>query len=165
MSIRRVLVAFLAIAGPCGGAPSLLAETGGSISGRAVDAVGRPLPNLRVELLPEFQGRPTGVPVSADLTDGRGAWSFSGVSAGQYVVRMVQGRQATGVAVSVADASGVADVMIVAPSLPSLESLRQVRPGAGEEPSDVAAWMLGLSGATVAALSAINLLGFLRDAS
>ena len=117
MRLLRVFVVVLVIAG-LSGAPPLLAENAGWVSGRVLDAGGHPLTDLRVELVPAYRGRPVGVPVQADLTDGRGSWSFSGISAGDYVVRMVRQEQITGVAVSVADASGVADLLIVAPSLP-----------------------------------------------
>ena len=108
----------LALAATMSGAPPLLAESAGRVSGHVVDAVGRPLPSLRVELIKAFRGRVVGVPLQVNVTDGRGAWSFSGVPVGDYVVRTVYRERVAGVPVSVTGASEVTGVVIIAPSLP-----------------------------------------------
>ena len=177
MRVFRVLAAAALIAGLS--ASPLLAEIAGSVSGRAVDATGRPLANLRVELVEAFRGHPVGVPVQASLTDRRGAWSFSGVSAGQYVVRMVQRQRMTGVAVSVADASEVVDVSLVAPSLPPAAVRLQGQEGAGQAGGQAAggaagatsllaelpAIIIGAASAVVVAAAAVNSVDYIRDAS
>lgn len=117
MRLFRAAVA-VALASVVSGPPPLLAESPGRVSGHVIDAAGRPLPSLRVEFLEALRGQPLGVPLQAQLTDGRGAWSFSGVPAGNYVVRMVDRDRTVGVPVSVAESSGLTGVLIVAPSLP-----------------------------------------------
>ena len=139
---RAVLAVVLALA--VSGTPPLLAGSAGWVSGQAVDAAGRPLPSLRVELLKAFRGQPLGVPLQAQVTDGRGAWSFSGVPAGDYVVRMVDRYRTTGVPVSVAESSGATGVLIVAPSLP--------RPGRISQGQGAAAAAAGAGGVSTAAI-------------
>lgn len=161
----------VALASAVSGTPPLLAESAGWVSGHAVDAAGRPLPSLRVELLKAFRGQPLGVPLQARVTDGRGAWSFSGVPAGDYVVRMVERGRIAGVPVSVAESSGATGVLIVAPSLP-LERLSQNREDEDDEDVAVAfAWAGGVGTAaivvgTIAAAAAnASVVVVLRDQS
>jgi hypothetical protein len=99
------------------GASPLLAETAGRVSGHALDAGGRPLAHLPVQLVESPQGAPAGVPVRTVVTDGGGAWSFGAVPVGEYVVRVVDRGRTTGLPVSVTDASGASGLVIVAPSL------------------------------------------------
>ena len=165
---RVVVVAAVAAAG-LSGAPPLLAENAGGVSGRVLDAGGHPLADLRVELVRAYRGQPVGVTLRAASTDGRGAWSFGGVPAGAYVVRMVRQQQATGVAVSVADASNVAGVLIVAPSLPRAASVLQgAAAGGGAAPSflgELPAILLGVSSTVVVAAAVINGVAVLLDES
>ncbi|MCY4634706.1 MAG: carboxypeptidase-like regulatory domain-containing protein [Acidobacteria bacterium] len=112
-SVAAALVAVLI------GAFPLVAESAGWVSGHALDAGGRPLAGQRVELVGALQGQPVGVPVQANVTDARGAWSFSDVPAGEYVVRMVHRGRTAGVPVSVTGESGAPGVLIVAPSVPA----------------------------------------------
>ena len=114
----RGLVAATLVAALSGASP-LLAGSAGWVSGHAVDAGGRPLASLTVELVEAIEGQPVGGPLQAKVTDGRGAWSFSSVPAGDYVVRVVVRDQTAGVPVSVTKASGVPGVLVVTPSLPS----------------------------------------------
>ncbi len=164
MRLFGMLVAVFLIAGS-GGGSSLLAENAGRVSGRVLDAGGHPLADLRVELV----RAPAGVILQAALTDGRGAWSFSGVSSGEYVVRMVRRQQATGVAVSMGEAAGVPDVLIVAPSLPRAESALQGSAGGGSGGGgllkELPAIMLGVSSAVVVAAAAVNTVAVIVDAS
>ena len=115
VSVTAALVAVLS-----GGSP-LLAESAGWVSGHALDAGGRPLAGRRVELVGALDGQPVGVTVQANVTDARGAWSFSDVPVGEYVVRMVHRGQTAGIPVSVTGDSGAPGVLIVAPSLPAPE--------------------------------------------
>lgn len=87
----------------------------GSVSGQALDAGGRPLAHVGVELVEAVGARPFGRVVRATATDAAGAWAFARVPPGDYVARITLGRQTAGVAVSV---RGVAEhVRIVAPSI------------------------------------------------
>ena len=129
MRLLRTVVAVALIAAVSGVAP-LLADSAGRVSGYALDAGGRPLSGRRVELVElvrAMQGQAVGVSVQANVTDARGAWSFSSVPFGEYVVRMVYRDRTAGVRVSVTEASGVLGVLIVEPSLPLLEGLSQGR--------------------------------------
>ena len=124
MRLLRTVVAVALIAAVSGVAP-LLADSAGRVSGYALDAGGRPLSGRRVELVRAMQGQAVGVSVQANVTDARGAWSFSSVPFGEYVVRMVYRDRTAGVRVSVTEASGELGVLIVEPSLPSLEGVSQ----------------------------------------
>ena len=101
---RLLVAATLVLA--LGGATPLLAATAGSVSGQALDAVGRPLAGVRIELVHAVESRPVGVPARVQRTDAQGAWSFGSVPAGEYVVRMSHRDRTTGVPVSVADSTG-----------------------------------------------------------
>lgn len=118
MRLYRVSVAAVLVAVLSGVSP-LLAESAGWVSGHALDAGGRPLAGRRVELVGALRGQPVGVPVRANLTDARGAWSFRDVPVGEYVVRMVHRGQTAGVPVSVTGETGSPGVLIVAPSVPA----------------------------------------------
>ena len=144
MHTLRVLMALLVLAAlsSLSGGATLRAESAGLVSGRVVNAVGRPLAGLRVELIEALRGRPVGVALRVNLTDARGAWSFGDVPAGGYVVRMVDGERITGVPVHVSEASVVAGVTIVAPSLAAPRPLRQ---------SQTAAAAAGSGGSTLVA--------------
>lgn len=86
------------------------ATPAGTLAGRSVDAMGRGVIGERVELV-----RGTLV-VNTATTNGMGDWSFRGVEAGEYIVRMnVRGRIA-GVRVTVANGQSVAGTMIVVPA-------------------------------------------------
>ena len=87
----------------------------GSVSGQALDAAGRPLAHVRVELLEAIGARPVGRVVRATATDAAGAWAFGRVPPGDYVARVGLGGQTAGVAVSVRGAAE--HVRIVAPSI------------------------------------------------
>ena len=114
----RILTVATLVAALSGASP-LLAETAGRISGHVLDAGGRPLAHLPVQLLESSRGEPAGVPVRTSVTDGGGAWSFDAVPVGEYVVRVMDRGRTTGLPVSITDASGASGLVIVAPSLPS----------------------------------------------
>ena len=126
----RVLIVAVLIATLSGAVP-LLAATAGPVSGRAVDAGGRPLAGVRIELVRATGSRSAGLPAQVQQTDARGTWSFRSVPAGEYVVRMSHDDRTTGVPVAVVDNTGVPGVVIVAPSLSLLERPPQVTAGAG----------------------------------
>ena len=150
MRLFRAALA-LALAATLSGAPPLLAESAGRVSGQVVDAAGRPLPSLRVELIKAFRGRVVGVPLQVNVTDGRGAWSFGGVPDGDYVVRAVYRDRTSGVPVSVVEASEAAGVLIAAPSLPRPERLSQ---GQGAGPATTAGGFPALAVAGLVAAAA-----------
>lgn len=112
-----LIAAALAVA--LSGASPLLASTAGRVSGHVLDAGGRPLAQLTVELVEAGRSRQVGAAVRTEVTDGAGAWSFGAVPVGEYVVRVAHRGQTTGLPVSVTDASGASGVVVVAPSLPS----------------------------------------------
>lgn len=87
-------------------APAQLAR----ISGAATDAGGRALINERVELVR------AGDIVASTSTGSRGEWSFTNVTPGEYVVRVVVNGQVAGIRVSVTPGQTVANALIVAPS-------------------------------------------------
>ena len=126
----RVLISATLVAALSGATP-LLAATAGPVSGHALDAGGRALAGVRIELVRATQDRPVGLPARVQRTDAQGAWSFRSVPAGEYVVRMTHGDRSTGVPVSVSDGTGARGVVIVAPSLPSLERFSQAQAAAG----------------------------------
>ena len=126
MRLFRASVAATLVVGLSGASP-LLAGSAGWVSGHALDAGGRPLASLTVELVEAWRGEPVGAPLQAKVTDGRGAWSFGSVPAGDYVVRVVVRGQTAGVPVSVTEASGVGGVLIVTPSLPPTEQPSQAQ--------------------------------------
>jgi hypothetical protein len=152
MRLFRVSVA-ATLVGVLSGATPLLAGSAGWVSGHALDAGGRPLASLTVELVEAWRGQPVGAPLRAKVTDGRGAWSFGSVPPGDYVVRVIARDRTAGVPVSVTEASGVAGVLIVTPSLPppAARSSQAVAAGAA------AAAAGGGVGATAAAIIAAAL--------
>ena len=88
----------------------------GSIAGEALDAGGRPLANIPVELLRAVAGQPVGGAVQTTTTDSRGAWTFTNLAAGDYVVRIIVNGQIAGVPVSIGAGESFGGVLIVAPS-------------------------------------------------
>ena len=167
MRLFRASVAATLVAALSGASP-LLAGSAGWVSGHALDAGGRPLASLTVELVEAWRGAPVGAPLRAKVTDGRGAWSFDSVPAGDYVVRVVVRDQAAGVPVSVTEASGVRGVLIVTPSLPPTERPSQAQgvaaaaaAGGGGAAATVAAIGIALVTAAAAAVS----IQYLRDES
>lgn len=89
----------------------------GTVAGRSVDAMGRGVFGERVELV-----RGTQV-VNTATTNGLGEWSFRGVEAGEYIIRMnVRGRIA-GVRVTVANGQSIAGTMIVVPAATASKQL------------------------------------------
>ena len=152
MRLLRKLIGVLLIVGLSGASP-LLAASAGWVAGQATDAGGRPLAGLTVELLEARRGQPVGVPVQVNVTDGRGSWSFGSVPAGDYVVQIVHHEQIAGVPVSVTEASGVDDVLIVAPSLRVPDRFSQAQAGAAAGVGASQAWIAAAIGAAFAAAS------------
>ena len=104
---------------------SAAAET---VSGRALDAGGRPLANVRVELMEGDRAQFPGVIMQVTSTGMQGAWAFGPVPPGRYVVRIATGGRTTGVPVTV-DGRPVSNVVIVAPSIAA--AAMQATPTAG----------------------------------
>ncbi len=165
MRLFRVSVAAMLV-GVLSGATPLLAGSAGWVSGHALDAGGRPLASLTVELVEAWRGAPFGAPLQANVTDGRGAWSFGSVPPGDYVVRVIARDRTAGVPVSVTEASGVAGVLIVTPSLPPTDlppterSSQAVAAGAaaaaGSGVGATAAAIIGAALVTVAAVASVQ---------
>ena len=88
----------------------------GSIAGEALDAGGRPLANIPVELLQAAAGQPIGGVLQTTTTDSRGAWTFAYVEAGDYVVRIAISDQVAGIPVSLDPGAELSNLVIVAPS-------------------------------------------------
>lgn len=97
-------------------APNAAVPVRGTVSGQALDAGGRPLAYVRVELVEAVGAQPVGGVLQAVATDAQGAWAFGRVPDGDYVVRIATSGQAAGVAVSVT-AGAVGPVRIIAPSI------------------------------------------------
>ncbi len=87
-------------------APAQLA----TISGAALDAGGRAVMNQRVELV-----RASEI-VGSTITGSRGEWSFTNVTPGDYVVRVIVNGQVAGIRVSVTPGQTYANALIVTPS-------------------------------------------------
>ena len=103
-----------------------------------------------------------GVPARVQRTDAQGAWSFRSVPAGEYVVRMSHHDRTLGVPVSVVDSTGAPSVVIVAPSLSSLERLSQAQAAAGAAAAagggaSAGAVVAGLLFATAAAVAVTSI--------
>lgn len=81
-----------------------------TISGEVVDAGGRAVVSQQVELVREGQV------VQSTTTGSRGEWSFTNVTPGDYVVRVVINGQVSGIRVSVTPGQAVANALIVTPS-------------------------------------------------
>lgn len=162
----RVSIAAALVAALSGAAP-LLAATAGPVTGRALDAVGRPLAGVRIELVHAVENRSVGVPARVQRTDARGAWSFRGVAAGEYVVQMSHHGRTTGVPVAVADSTGAPGVLIVAPSLPHSErsSRAQVAAGAAAAGAGGISTAVIVGAAVVAAAAVVTAVVVLSDES
>lgn len=119
-------------------APSELAR----ISGGAVDAGGRALVNQRVEL------DRAGAIVNSTNTGSRGEWSFTNVSPGDYVVRMVVNGHVAGIPVSVTSGQMVTSALIVAPSAAA--------PSAALAPAALALILGGVAAAVITTVVAVS---------
>jgi hypothetical protein len=168
MRLFRVSVAAMLV-GVLSGASPLLAGSAGWVSGHALDAGGRPLARLAVELVEAWRGQPVGAPLQANVTDGRGAWSFGSVPPGDYVVRVIARDRTAGVPVSVTEASGVAGVLIVTPSLPppAARSSQAVAAGAAAAAAGggVGAATAAIIGAALVTVAAVASVRYARDES
>ena len=156
-----VLSAALAVVGLPGLA--LEAAVPGSVSGRALNAAGRPIANGEVEIFQAVAGRPVGSTLHATTTDRAGAWAFDAVVAGDYVVRLTTGRQSAGVPVSLDAGMSVDGVTLIAPSAFALQEPGAAAAAQGQSPPAVNWWALGtLVGGLAAAAVGVTVL---RDAS
>ena len=112
--VVRKLIALLLVAVTLSfGAPAgLLAQAAqvGSISGEAVDAGGRGAVSQRVELVQQ------GVVLQSTTTRSGGAFSFSNVGPGDYVVRVMIKGVPSGIRVSLTGTNAVTNATIVMPS-------------------------------------------------
>ena len=164
MRLFRVSVA-ATLVGVLSGATPLLAGSAGWVSGHALDAGGRPLASLTVELVEAWRGAPIGAPLRAKVTDGRGAWSFGSVPPGDYVVRVIARDRTAGVPVSVTEASGVAGVLIVTPSLPPTERSSQAVAAAAARNDDDDDAIMAIIGAALVTGAAVWSVLYARDES
>src|SRR5689334_9695260 len=114
--MRKLFASALVLLTMTFGVPAgLFAQTpasaqGSTVTGQTVDAAGRALPSLHVELVRDGQVLQT------VTTDSRGAWLFANVAPGVYVVRTVVNGQTAGVRVVVEAGQLVANQTIVAPT-------------------------------------------------
>ena len=105
-----LVMAVLAVAAPSFGADP------GSMAGHALSAVGQPVPNATVELFEAFSGRPMGSVLQSTVSDAGGAWQFSAVQPGDYVVRVTVGQQSVATPVTLGVEQALAGVQVVVPS-------------------------------------------------
>ena len=120
--MRKIIAVVLAVASLTFGVPAAaLAQSvqTGSVSGEVVDAGGRSMPGLRVELVH------AGQVIQTTTTAGRGAFTFANVAPGDYIVRMQANGQTAGVRTTVL-AGVAANAMIVAPSAAAPSALSTV---------------------------------------
>ena len=119
MRTRKSIAAILVFGLTVMGAPVSLMAQGvqqGSVSGEALDAGGRPLANIRVELFEAINRQPLGVALQTTLTGSQGDWTFTHVDPGEYVVQIVVNGHIAGIPVSVGAGTMLGGVLIVAPS-------------------------------------------------
>lgn len=112
--MRRLLALFLVSVSLSFGIPIGLAAQvakAGSISGEAVDAGGRGVVGQRVELVQD------GIVVQATTTGARGAFSFSNLAVGDYIVRVMINGTPAGVRVSLTGRNAVTNATIVTPAV------------------------------------------------
>lgn len=145
------------------GASPLLAETAGRVSGHVLDAGGRPLARVTVELVKGAASQSLGTAVRTEVTDGAGVWSFGAVPVGEYVVRVAHRGRTTGLPVSVTDASGASGLVIVAPSLLSSGPIPQAQvaaaaagAGAGASTAAIVAGVVAAAAATAAVVVVLS---------
>ena len=133
--------------------PALPAQTTGAVAGRLLDEAGEALRNVTAGLFAAEGGEPVGDALQTTcVTDPRGAWAFSGVTPGEYVVQAVLGEQVFGAAVTVGSTLS-AGVLIVVPSAAAEAGAAEGRCGPeGPDPAWLAAVLI--SGA-VAAISEV----------
>ena len=115
--MQRVVasLAVLVVAWLCVSVALPAQEATGAVAGRLVDAAGQALGGVTVELSPAEGGQSVSSPVQVGVTDAQGAWAFSGVAPGEYVVQAVMDTSVVGVPVTV-DATLLSGVVIVGPS-------------------------------------------------
>jgi len=108
---KLVTIALILLTASLGVPVSVLAQAQpGTISGEALDAGGRALVGQRVDLVW------AGEVVQTTTTGSRGEWTFSNVTPGDYIARLLVNGQVAGIKVSMTSGQGVANALIVAPS-------------------------------------------------
>lgn len=147
--MRKAVIPVLIVGLMTFGAPvGLFAQAAqqGSIGGEALDAGGRPLAYVAVELLQAVAGQPVGSVLQTTVTDSSGAWNFANVEAGDYVVRIIVSGEIAGLSVSLGPGAGLSSLVIVAPSTATASPafLAALGPGLG------AVVVAGIVGAVVA---------------
>jgi len=133
MCTRRSIAAILVFGLAVMGAPVSLMAQGvqqGSVSGEALDAGGRPLVNVQVELFEAINRQPLGVALQTTLTGSQGDWTFTHVDPGEYVVQIVVNGHIAGIPVSVGAGTMLGGVLIVAPSAATPDPIFGLAPGA-----------------------------------
>ena len=147
-SLTMLVVGWLVVS------PALPAQTTGAVAGRLLDEAGGALRNVTVGLFAAEGGEPVGDALQTTcVTDPRGAWAFSGVTPGEYVVQAVLGEAVFGVAVTVGSTLS-AGVLIVVPS-PAAAGAGTGAGACAVEQEDSAWLPVVLIGGAVAAVSAV----------
>ena len=170
----RVFLALLlsAVVSGIGIPPHLLAREAGTVSGQVLDAGGRPLASVRVELVEGHGSRSSGSVVQVTSTGAHGAWAFDRVPRGEYVARMALNGHMAGVPVTVGE-SPVGRVLIVAPSIATASMQGAAAPaggflatlGGGSTAVGAAMVAVLAAGATVGVLAATDHSPFKDDQS
>ena len=157
--VSRFAAAYVILGLSMAGAAGVQAAASGAVAGLALDAIGRPLAGVAVDLVEIAGVRAAGYASRTTVTDAGGAWRFHSVAPGDYVVRIAPAGQVAGVPVTVAGAATVGDVLIVAPSAAA----------AVQVPAVVAGTLLtdktAAIAAAVAAAAVVTSVFVLRDAS
>lgn len=158
LAVRKAGVVVLILGLMSLGAPvGLFAQAAqqGSIAGEALDAGGRPLANIPVELFHAVAGQPVGGALQTTVTDSRGGWAFTSVVAGDYIVRIMLSGQVAGIPVVVTAGAAVTDQLIVAPSL-ATTSLQAVGAAGALSTGAIAGVIAAVVGGVVAAVLVLS---------
>ena len=140
-------------------AAPLQAAAPGTVAGQVTSAVGQPLARVPVTLFPAANARPAGAAMRTEVTDASGGWAFSGLTPGDYYVRLTIGRHVIGEPVTISAAEGRDGVLLLAPSAALLQG--QAAAAAGAWWTSQAA-LVGIVGGAIAATTTVLVV---RDAS
>ena len=152
VSLRAILAVVL-VGAVAAGAPGYAAAPG-SVAGYALTATGQPLANAAVDIFEAAGGRPAGPALQTATTGAGGAFAFSRLAPGDYVVRLAAGRQLIGVPISLSGNGSIEGLRLVAPSMAAAGGAFQAQAGAA-----AAAAGAGAGAATTAVVVAAAVVG------